>query len=420
MSSILSQIALVRHVSDHSNSLLHAGYCLLMWILYSSCMRCTYSICADMHYECTGTHMQTLLLQTLAPSAIEAEHVHALYDTIAEHWAHTRSKKGGLWTSVCEFIAQLPRHSLIADVGCGDGKYAAHIRATRPDCYTLGSDRSLKLLEICAKGGGVSDTGGKQQQQQQQQQQQRSSGSSSTADSSSTSRESTIADDSSSTAAAGTGSSNSDIAIAAGTATTAGAGRDNTVATAAAESAQQLVAYEALGCDILHLPYRTGSCDVALCVAVLHHLSTEEHRLRAVAELARIVRTGGTIFIQVSAIIYNASCSILSLARYVKGVDRPPQCLYCAAYTVYVCKVKHCKSKLYSSSLCTDVSAYTLLLLCMYVCMLRCGLRSKRRGLVSNLTVKSSLCLGNCSANTCSLHIPVVVLLLTLVLILQQ
>jgi SAM-dependent methyltransferase len=236
--------------------------------------------------------VHTLLLQTLAPSAIEAEHVHALYDTIAEHWAHTRSKKGGLWTRVCEFIAQLPRHSLIADVGCGDGKYAAHIRATRPDCYTLGSDRSLKLLEICAKGGGVSDTGGKQQQQQQQQQ--RSGISSSTTGSSSSSRNSTGA------AAAGAGSSSSGSAD-----TTIGAASGSTAVTtgAAALENAELVAYEALGCDILHLPYRTGSCDVALCVAVLHHLSTEEHRLRAVAELARIVRPGGTIFIQVSVVM---------------------------------------------------------------------------------------------------------------------
>jgi tRNA (uracil-5-)-methyltransferase TRM9 len=233
----------------------------------------TYTALNLLHLTCyiyTVTTMRTLL-QTLAPSAIEAEHVHALYDTIAEHWAHTRSKKGGLWARVCEFIAQLPPHSLIADVGCGDGKYAAHIRATRPDCFTLGSDRSLKLLEICAKGGGVSDTGGKQQQQR--------SSSSSTGSSSSSG--------SASAAAAGAASSSSDSASTAG----------------AAESAEH-VAYEALGCDILHLPYRTGSCNVALCVAVLHHLSTEEHRLRAMAELARIVRPGGTIFVQVSVVAH--------------------------------------------------------------------------------------------------------------------
>jgi SAM-dependent methyltransferase len=254
--------------------------CVLYVIIVYTAL--THSICANFRYNCIGTHVHTLL-QTLAPSAIEAEHVHALYDTIAEHWAHTRSKKGGLWTRVCKFIAQLPRHSLIADVGCGDGKYAAHIRATRPDCYTLGSDRSLKLLEICAKGGGVSDTGGKQQQQQQR--------------SSSSSRNSTTS--SSSVVAAGAISSSSGSATAA-----TGAASSGTAVTAsgAAESTEQ-VAYEALGCDILHLPYRTGSCDVALCVAVLHHLSTEEHRLRAVAELARIVRPGGTIFIQVSAVI---------------------------------------------------------------------------------------------------------------------
>ena len=122
-----------------------------------------------------------------------------------------------------------------------------------------------------SKGGGVSDTGGKQQQR-----------SSTSSTSSSSNRGSASA------AAAGAGSRSSDSA---------------TTVAGAAESAEH-VAYEALGCDILHLPYRTGSCDVALCVAVLHHLSTEEHRLRAMAELARIVRPGGTIFVQVSVVAH--------------------------------------------------------------------------------------------------------------------
>lgn len=45
--------------------------------------------------------------------------------------------------------------------------------------------------------------------------------------------------------------------------------------------------------DCLHLPYRDSVFDAAICIAVVHHLSTEERRLIALKELARIVRSGG-------------------------------------------------------------------------------------------------------------------------------
>eukprot|EP00668_Euglena_longa_P002568 GGOE01002999.1.p1 GENE.GGOE01002999.1~~GGOE01002999.1.p1 ORF type:complete len:290 (+),score=77.80 GGOE01002999.1:38-871(+) len=44
--------------------------------------------------------------------------------------------------------------------------------------------------------------------------------------------------------------------------------------------------------DNLALPYRSGSWDVVLSIAVLHHFSTPERRLRAVQELFRILRGG--------------------------------------------------------------------------------------------------------------------------------
>jgi SAM-dependent methyltransferase len=37
--------------------------------------------------------------------------------------------------------------SLIADVGCGNGKYL-NINGS---CYTIGSDRSERLIDLCAK-----------------------------------------------------------------------------------------------------------------------------------------------------------------------------------------------------------------------------------------------------------------------------
>ena len=58
---------------------------------------------------------------------------------------------------------------------------------------------------------------------------------------------------------------------------------------------------EAFACDALTLPLRAGQCDAAICVAVLHHFSTEAHRLQVVREVCRILRVGGRAALHVWA-----------------------------------------------------------------------------------------------------------------------
>ncbi|XP_053399795.1 alkylated DNA repair protein alkB homolog 8-like isoform X2 [Mercenaria mercenaria] len=53
--------------------------------------------------------------------------------------------------------------------------------------------------------------------------------------------------------------------------------------------------------DILSIPLRDGVFDVCLCIAVIHHLSTEERRRRAVCELLKVLRPGGQALIYVWA-----------------------------------------------------------------------------------------------------------------------
>jgi len=50
--------------------------------------------------------------------------------------------------------------------------------------------------------------------------------------------------------------------------------------------------------DCMNVPLRSKSCDAAICIAVMHHLSTRERRIRCIAELGRIVKVGGLINIQ--------------------------------------------------------------------------------------------------------------------------
>jgi ubiquinone/menaquinone biosynthesis C-methylase UbiE len=53
--------------------------------------------------------------------------------------------------------------------------------------------------------------------------------------------------------------------------------------------------------NILNIPYSDNSFDMCISIAVIHHLSTKERRLKAIQELIRIVQVNGKILIQVWA-----------------------------------------------------------------------------------------------------------------------
>ena len=59
--------------------------------------------------------------------------------------------------------------------------------------------------------------------------------------------------------------------------------------------------YEALICNCLDLPFRPEVANFCICIAVIHHLSTRERRLRAIEEIARILRRSGEALIYVWA-----------------------------------------------------------------------------------------------------------------------
>ena len=59
---------------------------------------------------------------------------------------------------------------------------------------------------------------------------------------------------------------------------------------------------EVLIANNLNIPFKDNSFDHAISVAVIHHLSTIEKRLKALNEIIRIVKPGGTVFISVWAL----------------------------------------------------------------------------------------------------------------------
>lgn len=137
---------------------------------------------------------------TTCPTDMEQKYVHDFYETIASHFSSTRHSP---WPRVATFLRELPPGSLVADIGCGNGKYLQCL-AQEQDKVGFGGDRSASLVKICRE-------------------------------------------------------------------------RD----------------FEVMILDAMAVPIRSASVDVALSIAVLHHLSTRAHRLAALAELCRILVIGG-------------------------------------------------------------------------------------------------------------------------------
>uniref|UniRef100_A0A672G0C1 Fe2OG dioxygenase domain-containing protein n=1 Tax=Salarias fasciatus TaxID=181472 RepID=A0A672G0C1_SALFA len=77
---------------------------------------------------------------------LEEEYVHRVYEAIAPHFSSTRHSP---WPRVCHFLSSLPPGGVLADVGCGNGKYLA----VNPEVTAVGCDRSAALVQICAERG---------------------------------------------------------------------------------------------------------------------------------------------------------------------------------------------------------------------------------------------------------------------------
>lgn len=79
----------------------------------------------------------------------EHDHVSSVYKSIAEHFSYTRFKA---WPKIEELLQSQPDYSIIADIGCGNGKdsYAGNNSTN----YMFGCDICYELLTI-AKSRGV-------------------------------------------------------------------------------------------------------------------------------------------------------------------------------------------------------------------------------------------------------------------------
>lgn len=78
---------------------------------------------------------------------LQNEYVYKTYELIAKEFDDTRFC---IWNSVKLFLDSLPNYSLIADIGCGNGKYMKY-QASNKQYQYIGIDTCQNLLEIGRK-----------------------------------------------------------------------------------------------------------------------------------------------------------------------------------------------------------------------------------------------------------------------------
>lgn len=71
-----------------------------------------------------------------------------IYDHFALHFNETRK---AIWSNVKKFLDNIPKYSLIADIGCGNGKYTCY----RQDIFVIANDICVPLLNTIDKNSNI-------------------------------------------------------------------------------------------------------------------------------------------------------------------------------------------------------------------------------------------------------------------------
>ncbi|KAG5489416.1 hypothetical protein GH5_00286 [Leishmania sp. Ghana 2012 LV757] len=207
-------------------------------------------------------------------AAYEREHVHKVYSAIAEHFSSTRYKA---WPRVGSFLESLPPFSLVADVGCGNGKYfaaAQRLALTTPSCSMGAPD---DILEKSSR-------------------QQVAAPPSSPLVSFAPAHRYIVGLDYSEELLRSTQRQLLDPNVhpeSPGRRFRGDHAKIEADVMPAPVSVEELPRTDTVRSDALRCPLRGGVFDAAISIAVIHHYASRERRRLAVRELLRLVRPGG-------------------------------------------------------------------------------------------------------------------------------
>jgi len=193
------------------------------------------------------------MLDGADPDQFEQQHVHEVYDQIANHFSNTRYKP---WPGVINFLRNGLHgdHPIVIDIGAGNGKYSL---VTSSKGFYVGSDVSRGLLDTAkAKHWAI--------------------------------QEDLINIENGFPIAKGR---QNDISVY-----KVNRIPDDTQVLPPSGSHPQLIQSNAL-----QRCYRPGVADVAICIAVLHHLSTEDRRIELLLAARDALRLGGQLLVTVWA-----------------------------------------------------------------------------------------------------------------------
>ena len=89
--------------------------------------------------------------------------------------------------------------------------------------------------------------------------------------------------------------------------------------------------------DVTNIPFADNSVDNTICIAVLHHLSTQDRRIKGIEELVRITKPKGTIMIQVWALEQDGKTGkeFKKQENFVKWTDKQTNKTYERYYHVF-------------------------------------------------------------------------------------
>ncbi|KAK3493105.1 S-adenosyl-L-methionine-dependent methyltransferase [Neurospora crassa] len=197
--------------------------------------------------------------------AYERANVHNVYEAIAPHFSATRYKP---WPAVAQFLhAQQPGYVGL-DVGCGNGKYLG----VNKNVFMVGSDRSANL--VAHANERVKELQKPQQQQPEAE-----------------------------VVRARIGGSKKEKKQKQEVPTGGERESEAPNAVIGKETGSEVaVANDVLVADGLSLPFREGRADFAICIAVIHHMSTRTRRQEAIRQLLKCVRPGGQVMVYVWAL----------------------------------------------------------------------------------------------------------------------
>jgi len=215
------------------------------------------------------------------PPAIEREHVHNIYDTIAEQWSGTRYKA---WPKVESFLGTLPQNSLVADLGMGNAKNVNAGCRLRNIGFMSGMDISRNLVQ-CSQDRMRQMWEDESKEEVLRRAQSMQAKNSSQAGS--ISEDTAMREDGQQVNAGGKSQKQK------------GPSHTPKQRKKPPPPPPPLLTpnFDFLVADLVHTPYRGGLFDAAICIAVLHHMSTRERRIEVIRECLRVLRVGGRLLL---------------------------------------------------------------------------------------------------------------------------